>query len=105
LEEVMNMQKIRRQIAIGTLALGVALAAAPAFAQTAGPGGAYFGAGSGPQSGNQPASASQTQPAHNTAGQSKKLYNSTAAQQEPGNGPAGPAGANYGAASNPQNGR
>jgi len=105
LEEVMNMQKSRLRIAIGALALGVTLAALPALAQTAGPGGAYFGAGSGPQSGNQPFSAPQTAPARNAAGQSKKLYNSTAAQQEPGSGPAGPAGANYGAGTNPQNGR
>jgi hypothetical protein len=101
----MKMQKCRPRIAIGALALGVALAAVPALAQTAGPGGAYFGAGSGPQSGSQPFSAPQPQPARNAAGQSKKLYNSTAAQQEPGNGPAVPAGANYGAGTNPQNGR
>ncbi len=101
----MKMQKILSQIAVSTLALGVTLAAAPAFAQTAGPGGAYFGAGSGPQSGNQPFSAAQAQPARNASGQSKKLYNSTAAQSGPGNGPAGPAGANYGAGTNPQNGR
>ena len=101
----MNIQNFRLHTVLAVIAVAVPLAVTSAVAQTAGPGGAYFGAGSGPQSGNQPFSAPQTAPARNAAGQSKKLYNSTAAQPEPGNGPAGPAGANYGAGTNPQNGK
>jgi hypothetical protein len=101
----MNIRNLRLHTVLAAVTAVVALAATSAVAQTAGPAGTYFGAGSGPQSGNQPFSAPQTQPARNATGQTKKLYNSTAVQQEPGNGPAGPAGANYGAGSNPQNGK
>jgi hypothetical protein len=99
------MQRLFPRIALSAVSLGIVFAAAPASAQTSGPGGAYFGAGSGPQSGGQPAAGTTAAP---QAGM-RTLYNSArqqpAATSAPSVGPAGPAGANYGAGTNPQNGR
>jgi hypothetical protein len=84
---------------VAVAAFAVTLVSLPAVAQTAGPGGAYFGAASGPQSGNQPAAATATaQPAK------RALYNSTSPSVAPAGSNAGPSGAYFGAASGPQSG-
>jgi len=85
---------MRLIISIGALALGVALASAPAFAQSNGPAGQNYGAGSSAQTGG-----TNYQPASPQIGQG--LYNVVPQQQ---NGANGPAGQNYGAGSSAQTG-
>ncbi|HEX4409863.1 MAG TPA: hypothetical protein VH206_13905 [Xanthobacteraceae bacterium] len=105
------MQKLLSRTALGAftfgaLSLGVVLNAVPASAQTAGPGGSYFGAGSGPQSGGQPvAGTTSPQPTSRTLYNSARQPTASASAAPSSTGPAGPAGANYGAGTNPQNGR
>jgi hypothetical protein len=83
---------------IAVAAFAMTMVSLPAVAQTAGPGGAYYGAGSGPQSGSQPAAVTATgQPAK------RALYNSTS-PVAPAGSTAGPGGAYFGALSGPQSG-
>ncbi len=95
------MRKIT--ISLGALALGLMFASVPAFAQN-GPAGPNYGAGSTPQTGGP-----IVQPAPRPRAGLRGLYNVVPQQQQPqpqqSLGPAGPAGANYGAGSTPQTGR
>jgi hypothetical protein len=104
MEEVMKRQSLRTQLAIAALAVGVALASVPAFAQSAGgPGGQNYGAGSNPQNGGanyQSTTGAQQKPLYNTTHQQGQATTAAAPS-----GPAGPGGQNYGAGSNPQNGK
>lgn len=95
------MRKIT--LSLGALVLGVALASTSAFAQV-GPAGPNYGAGSTPLTGgpiSPPASPGSVAP-----NRLNGLYNFVPQQPQQQNlGPAGPAGANFGAGSNPQTGR
>jgi hypothetical protein len=93
LEEIMNKHSLL--LAVAALALGVAVSSSSASAQN-GPGGAYFGAASGPQSGGQPVAAQKTPTG-------RSIYDSAPPAAD-SQGPAGPAGANFGATSGPQTG-
>lgn len=92
-------QIARSQIALGALAGALALVSLPAFAQNAGPGGAYFGAGSGPQTGGTPAAMSAS-----SASSSRKLYDRAAPQESAASTQAGPSGAYFSAGTSPQTG-
>jgi Spy/CpxP family protein refolding chaperone len=79
---------MRSKMTIGfaTLALGAALAVAPATAQNLnGPGAQGYGAGSGPQSGAMQGTTPQNTGAQNTGAQTgqRRLYNTTTRPKQP----------------------